>query len=683
MESRMSIDDSTGTGMPRSLLIGLIVVVLAVGGLVAYLMTAGPSRPPTSPGDLRSTNQAGQENALEQARESLGRANDLATCRSAIQQINTYLTEKNERRPPQLTSEAASQLQEKVGLRPDEVKEIEGSNYTLLDAHHLDRCFLFQDVAAALALGTVGNDKNGKPIQRTALERARAAFAWVAREVRQFGGADARLFEGGAPPVPPEFVVRRGVGSALERALVFLALLQGFREEEAGLHGCLLTIRDKDNGPARLWACGVLAEGGADIFLFDPASGTSIPGKDCKGVATLAGLRKDPGLFGQLQFGEAARYDVNAAQVAGAEVSLVFSLSALSPRMHYLQEDLLPPMVRVKLAEDPAAELARWNAAVANLDMKAPKVAAWKDGTSLARQFLPEAEGGVDQPQPFPLRLLGGFTTPDDPEVVPMTRRQVFERTLVPWPAFPGLFRDKSRFPYSIRLGRAVREAFAQPFVRSALEPGHVRDMQLRGQYLKAAELLVQERGTLQRQEGELRARGADLSGEVHQWVNRATSVYANQLRAENAADRTVANQQVIDLWKKSDAVQVLLGGAIAQQRGVGVTFLLGLCKHEEAARLQARLDVRARADLKPSTQEAAAARVAWKTAANWWRRYLEEYATGSGAPQVRRLLAEALAHTGEQTEAVALLEDLSGPMTPQEKVAHLVLAKQLKEVTK
>src|SRR5438034_353003 len=105
-------------------------------------------------------------------------------------------------------------------------------------------------------------------------------------------------------PAPPEYVIRRGAGSALERALAFLALLQGFLEDEAGLHGCLVTFRDNDGAPARLWACGVLADGKPDIYLFDPGMGLPLPGKDGKGVATLADLRKDPGLLGQLRFGE-------------------------------------------------------------------------------------------------------------------------------------------------------------------------------------------------------------------------------------------------------------------------------------------------------------------------------------------------------------------------------------------
>src|SRR5262249_2168919 len=161
-----------------------------------------------------------------------------------------------------------------------------------------------QDIATALAVGTVGNDKDRRAIQRTPLDRAQAAFDWVTREVRLFPSRDVRLFEKGPLPVPPEYVVRRGAGPSLERALVFLALLRGFRDEEAGLHGCLLTFREKDEDAARLWGCGVLAEGGTDIFVFDPILGLPLVGKDGKRVATLADLRNDPGLVSRLQFGD-------------------------------------------------------------------------------------------------------------------------------------------------------------------------------------------------------------------------------------------------------------------------------------------------------------------------------------------------------------------------------------------
>src|SRR5262249_6090455 len=148
------------------------------------------------------------------------------------------------------------------------------------------QCFLFQDIASALAVGFVGNDRDGRAVQQAPAERARTAFAWVIRQVLLFGTPDPRQIDGAEPPVPPEFTARRGGGTALERALVFLALIQEMHEAEGNLRGCLLTIRDKADAPARLWACGVVADGSADVLLFDPVLGLPLPGKDGKGVAT-------------------------------------------------------------------------------------------------------------------------------------------------------------------------------------------------------------------------------------------------------------------------------------------------------------------------------------------------------------------------------------------------------------
>ena len=90
--------------MPRGLLISLIVGAVAVVGLVFYLMTARSPRLVTSKAEMRNAAQFAQENALEQARESLTRNRDMSTCRSCVQQINTYLTENNRHRPPRLTA---------------------------------------------------------------------------------------------------------------------------------------------------------------------------------------------------------------------------------------------------------------------------------------------------------------------------------------------------------------------------------------------------------------------------------------------------------------------------------------------------------------------------------------------------------------------------------------------------
>ena len=106
-------------------------------------------------------------------------------------------------------------LQKEFHFSNSEMEEISAENYTLLDGYYLDGAFLLHDaVAHALEPEEVGVDLPTP----TPLDRAKAAFAWVVREVRL---ADPTPVS----PTPPQFALRRSSGTALERALVYLDLL--------------------------------------------------------------------------------------------------------------------------------------------------------------------------------------------------------------------------------------------------------------------------------------------------------------------------------------------------------------------------------------------------------------------------------------------------------------------------
>jgi len=76
--------------------------------------------------------------------------------------------------------------------------------------------------------------------------------------------------------VPPAFTLRRGWGSSLERALVFVELLRQVGTPDQ-LRGCLVYCPEKPSGLPRLWACGVVVDNGDDIYLFDPRLGLPVP----------------------------------------------------------------------------------------------------------------------------------------------------------------------------------------------------------------------------------------------------------------------------------------------------------------------------------------------------------------------------------------------------------------------
>jgi hypothetical protein len=680
----MSRDESPKLGrweqLFTSYVIWLIVgpVVGFFGLILLYYALGGSSTINTKDGSKTGTDD---ENALETARQSLLRRSDLNTCRDALQRINSELGEKAQFRSPPMTAEQSAWLKKHAELQADEISELEGGNYTQLDGQHLDLCFLMRDAARALEVKGVRGE-GGAEVKPTPLEQATAAFAWVMREVRlrEADRPRGRAIEA----VPPAFVLRRGWGAAIERALVFMALLEQINNVD-GVHpellGCLLFVPGEKSG-MDFWNCGVVVGDGKDVYLFDPRLGLPLPGPKGQGVATLAEARKHPEVLSQLR-DDKFHYDVTAEQARTAKVLLVCPLSSLSPRMRHLQEKLLAPTVRIRLAADAAKNVERVAAASAAEADKPSPVSLWRPAVVQLRQFLSKDEGGVDEGQPVPLAELRGFTLPNDRTVAPkLPRRQRFVFELVPWTALPPQCRDNVRFPYNSGLGQRVRDRFARPYVFSAMEPGRARDLILRGRYGSAASLLVEENEHWHRQL-QRRANAVDLEKRADEWLTQAYRDYAAQLRAKAPAEREAADRQVNALWSEQNAepIYLLLDGANAGVRGAEVTFLLGLCKHEQAEQLQARLELQKRATGKsPRSADVEKAKLAWQDALGAWKRYAENYSTGADHVPARLLRGRAEVMVGDWKNAVDTWKDLTGPMTDLEKLASLRQARELEK---
>src|SRR5437867_498710 len=122
-EPRMSTDEPTGPGLPRGLLVTAGLGAVAVVAAFLYLTFGNPYKPP--PPDKDSKPSLARDDPLEVARETLSRATDLNACRAARQQLNAYLTEDAQNRPPVLSEEARKRLQALADLTADELIEVE------------------------------------------------------------------------------------------------------------------------------------------------------------------------------------------------------------------------------------------------------------------------------------------------------------------------------------------------------------------------------------------------------------------------------------------------------------------------------------------------------------------------------------------------------------------------------
>jgi len=625
------------------------VPLLCIGAAVfVWLMsrTAPPSTTKTASSSTRV-----EVSGVETARQGLSRQTDLPACRAALQQINNELGEKASLRPPSLTKEQKDWLRENLHLSDEEMMEVESSHYTRLDNQHLFRCFLMRDAANALEVKGVRSQAGRQAVHVKPLDQAVRAFDWVMREVR------LRPDEGEASP--PSFVIRRGWGTALERALVFLALLEQIGDPDTPqpeLLGFLLETPDGKGG-TNLWACGVVIGDSKDVYLFDPNLGLPLPGPNGEGVATLAQAREKAEILAQLNVGEKNRYPVTREQAQAAQPQLVCPLSAFAPRMRYLQEKLLAPAVRVRLTSDAAKDRERIQAACSVGAAKQVAVQVPKDKCTLLRRFLSVDEGGTDK----------------------TNREQRFQIALVPWTALPQVFQDDKLFPRNGPLMKQVLALFAAPFITPTMEPGQPRDLLLRGRYGSAVEKLVSERAAW-RSTQEQRANSADLQMQFEKWLDEANHVYANLLvRAKAPQEREQAEKQVKALWegRASAPVHVVLNTASAAGRSPEVDYQLGLCSHEQAVQIQARLDLQAREGVPQHAQDVKKAQTEWQGARDKWGHFEEDYPKHLDVAAARRLRGWAEAMLGDHKAAIASWKNVTGCQTEMEKLAMLYLAQQ------
>ncbi len=625
------------------LLLPFALLTAGCGGSVTTQVTTKPDRART-------------EDQLESARQALSGSPDRATCSTALQQLNAYFATHQDRRPAPLTDEQRKLLQDRFGLDAGEVAEVDSPTYTLLDAPHVEFCFLLRDAVRSLELEKLSR-----------AEQAAAGFAWVMRQVMPHTSEGA---------IPPEFVLRRGWGSGPERAFAFVALLH-----QMGIPGCFVT---HPNGTAP-WACGALVEVGGEkqVLLFDHRLGLPLPGAkgsaddplarafrlalpvagpdDGRQIATLAALRRQPDLLKPLTVDDKLPYDVGAEQVKDAVVRLAPPLSALSARMRALQNDLFSPKPDVLLAADPA-ELIRQFGSAAGVEGGADAVRGQAGAAGVLRRFLGPQDGGVDAEGRYQRAQLA---------LVP---RNALPRQVAQLEGDPGLW---------------VQQFALGPFLSFQLEPRMPRDMVLRGQFKEAAGQLTSTLEDLRIQKDMLQT-NPEVFAKFDAWKDELFKAYGDVGRAQEEARKGGSHEAVERALARREEVRkqggkilaVLVLGGTAEPRGEQVTYQLALCMHEQAERLQARADQLAHANPPAEADEVKAARGAaqgaWKDAAGWWRSYLQKNPNGPASLQARLLHARARDALGQPDQVLHML-DAPADASPPQKAAWLYLARRLK----
>lgn len=602
----------------RSLLTGLTVLAL----VTASVCGSGCRRPPQPPKD-ETTTSSPKGDPWELLARRLKKETDFVACKTALADLaNNLAAQDGSPRLPGLTPEAEAALTQVIALIPEDREEIRGAALSSHDPVYLSDCLYLRDVWRSLELPGL-----------TPEQMADLAFAWVCRQVYLnpwLHELEPGLRMGTA--VPPTYVLRRGYGSGLERMYVFLALLQ-----QMGLDGCLVGPPDAGTKPAGLvalgpdgktvltgtprgpfWAVGVRL--GNAIRLYDPWRGTVFP-------ASFQQMKANPEAY-QAWFADPANISgASVAEMKTATLFLAVPVNALAPRLAEVEKKLKEQKLEVRLAVDAA----RLQAAFPD-----PKPAFWNPPTDrlaylrVARGFLPTDLGGADASPPSPLRLYESYI-----------------RDMLP----AGVLQTPEQLRDSEDAAKRLRAAGVGLYLAAFFDPPNPRERIQRGQFQDAAKDLVAKQDLFGKGI-ERRRNSPDAQNEIRKWVAMAQQLYDELGRAGLIADRdaraaaiTAATAAIDNHWRTGGAVQLLVDSVVGEVGQAEATYLLALCKHEQAERAQSRLEHAAGSDvaaLKRDTVEA------WKTALAEWRTY-EGFAAAHRGFAGREAHAERLKTRAEQ----------------------------------
>lgn len=602
----------------------LIFPVGVAGLVVALSLLPGCGKPPP----MRQGEQgaaAVKVKPWEAVAKRLRKDSDAAGCKLALASLNTDLQAAPDApKPATFTPESEAALAALVPLNPQDQAGFRDSSYTAHDPVYLAECLYLGDAARSLEVPPLP----GQTPDQIATDTADRGFAWVCRNVYVNPWKVRIPGQPGVsqpmPPVPPVYVLRRGDGSGLERMYVFLALLQ-----QMGLDGCLIGPPDAKDQPATFpvfspdkkqiltgaprgpfWAVGVRI--GNDVRLYDPWRGQAFP-------VTLNALKANPDSQKAWFEDKANVSGVTAAEAKNATVFLAVPVNSLAPRMATLEQQIKADL-GVKLAVDAAALRNAFSD---------PKPAYWNPPTDgfaygrISRTFLPVDDGGTD-------------TSPQGGRLLDQYMRSQFPAEVLTIPA---------ELRGNEEAAERIRALMAGVYLMAFFNPTSTnpRERIERGQFQDASRDLV----TRQDQFGhglERLRNSPNAEEEIRKWAAEARDLYNQQGLAATADARQFAVAAVENHWKQNaQLVQLLIDRVSAELGHAEATLLLAMCKHEQAERVQARLEHATGAEAEQLKKDAGDA---WKAAHGEWQTYAERARVQAGftgrAAHVQALTARA-----------------------------------------
>lgn len=659
-------EKSTPERESRPVPIWLLAGGAGLGGLIALLAVLS---------FLPTAKETPKNQAADQPRDSgadstlaaLANQPDLESTRAFLAANASKIVKTINELPPE-TNKATPPLSAPL-LTPPQAEETAQLGPTKLDAHHIVSALFWREIANRITgSGDLWSSLRKDPDKKAAL----STFAWVCRVVAFSGGGS----EGpDGIPVDPQLTLKKGWGSALDRALIFLALRgqqlsQGNSKNPPDL---LLQLDTGQPGKTRVLV-GVWIPSRKDWWILDPVLGLPLEDADPE-WAWLGAL--PTGQNGQkplqpLKWSD-IEWDLRPDWWNKVDISILCTLNQLPRRMEAIEKILAQSGLNVSLFTNPTLQGSLAEKELSRLGKGSWKVGVWKPGISLLQSYVIPLEGGTDPDERrFRFQQLGSVAWDALPPALRVDFQLGGNQSVLsrgPWLVNFSGWDAGLTSPVPLPVAERVGELFSSPFLTSTYGPGKTKDLFLRGKWTKLTTDLVSEQDELKKNLRSYEVNRQTLDQLLKEWSAISEKKYADLTRIQrrgNPDEIRIANSEIESLWKNAGGLFSVVSYALGRSRGVEIAYILAQIRHEEAERVTR---------MSGDPQKIA---MAWEESASAWRRFNEEFANGMVAPVSLSSWAESLALSGQKNKAIATLEQPPKGMPPILRLPLLLKAKVL-----
>ncbi len=549
------------------------------------------------------------KNAVQNSQKPIEESNDLTigsrdtlpVAKELITRIESQRT--NEKYPPlRWDEDKIKRFQDFTQVTDQELSDVLRDSFTPagMDPNYLDECLLLNEI--------ISNHrwKSFTPAQQVDL-----AFQWVNRTIF----TDHLLL----PPVPLRYILQRGSGSEYERAWVFTRLVQqlgfevffiGPKEYKNQVPMKIIPIPggQRKLDFIRFWGVGVLLQG--EIRLYDPWSNRAFPGPGNQGIATLHQALANPELVKQWASQKPPFSGCEPNLWTEAELFLVYPLHGMSPRMKYLEEKLKSKQLIAYF--DPLAIFAKLTS-LSEKNKKSLSVSFWNpknDRYSPCRvldTYLPVELGGLDKSGINPVSGL-------DERVYSTYSKQLYRLDL--FPNLPLQETGQAQETLKVLYFRILKNYLE-------FDDDSVREMAILGLNSQVIPKLTQMREQIETQRELLSKKINDAA--IKEWCESADRLIAKLSRARRAKIESEINSltqqlnELISLKDENIILQYFLFST-ASRRINELSYLIAQSLQDQAEDNQARIDYLNMKELQTSTANN------WKSAWQWWNRFLTHF---------------------------------------------------------